>query len=120
MTLTHLFKIQALFAWMWVVMIWVAPDMVVEPGGWILTPNLESMLQLLSVPMLGLGILAWMAPAWTGDNVKTVGMFFGVGINLAFLAVQMLHVSTEAANFDPLGAIPTAILVVLFFWKSRA
>ncbi len=120
MTLTHLFKAQAIFAWMWVVMIWLAPEMVVEPGGWTLTPNLESMLQLLSVPMLGLGVLAWMAPTWTGSNVQKVGMTYGVGLNLLFLAVQMFHVLTDAAQLDLLGVIPTTILIVLFFWKSRA
>ena len=120
MTLTHIFKAQAIFAWMWVVMIWVVPDIVVEPGGWTLTPNLESMLQILSVPMLGLGVLFWMAPTWTGDNVKTVGLVYGVGLNVLFLAVQALHVSTDAAKFDLLAAIPTAVFVILFFWKSRA
>lgn len=120
MTLTHLFKAQAIFAWMWVVMIWLVPEMVVEPSGWTLTPNLESMLHLLSVPMLGIGVLAWMAPTWTGDNIKQVGMVYGVGLNALFIAVGLFHVSSGAAEFDPMGIIPTAIFAALFLWKSRA
>ena len=120
MTLTHLFKAQAIFAWMWVVLLWVAPGMVVEPSGWTLTPNLESLMQILSIPMLGIGVLAWNAPAWVGDNLKKVGMILGVYINVLFIAVQLFHVSTDAANFDPLGMIPTIIFVALFFWKCRA
>ncbi|SVC54591.1 uncharacterized protein METZ01_LOCUS307445, partial [marine metagenome] len=27
MTLTHLFKAQAIFAWIWAVMFWLAPEM---------------------------------------------------------------------------------------------
>ena len=30
MTLTHLFKAQALFAWLWAVMFWLAPEMAVQ------------------------------------------------------------------------------------------
>jgi len=47
-------------------------------------------------------------------------MTYGVGLNLLFLAVQMFHVLTDAAQLDLLGVIPTTILIVLFFWKSRA
>ena len=70
MTLTHLFKAQAIFAWIWVVLLWVAPGMVVGPAGWTLTDNLESLMQILSIPMLGIGVLAWNAPSWVGDNLK--------------------------------------------------
>jgi len=120
MTLTHLFKAQAIFAWMWVVLLWVAPEMVIEPSGWVLTPNLQSLMQLLSVPMLALGVVAWMAPSWVGDNLKTVGMILGVYLNALFIAVGLFHVSTEAATLDPMSIIPTAIFAALFFWKSRA
>ena len=120
MTLTHLFKAQAIFAWMWVILLWVAPNMVIEPSGWTLTPNLVSLMQILSIPMLGIGVLAWKAPTWTGDNVKQVGMMYGVGINVLFIAVGLFHVSSGAANFDPMSIIPTAIFAALFFWKCRA
>lgn len=120
MTLTHLFKAQAIFAWLWVVMIWVTPEMAIQGTGWELTPNLQSMFQFISVCFLILGVISWMLPTWASDNLKQVGMVVGVGLNALFLAITMYHVSTEAANFDPLGAIPIAIFLVLFFWKSRA
>ena len=120
MTLTHLFKAQAIFAWIWVVLLWVAPGMVVEPSGWTLTPNLVSLMQILSIPMLGIGVLAWNAPSWVGDNLKKVGMMYGVGINVLFLAVGLFHVSSEAAKLDLMSMIPTAIFAALFFWKCRA
>ena len=119
MTLTHLFKAQAIFAWMWAVLIWFAPEMATQGPGWELTPNLQSFAQVLSVPMLALGIISWMAPTWVGDNLKKVGMVLGVYINALFVAVQAFHVSTGAANFDPLGMIPTIIFAALFFWKCR-
>ena len=119
MTLTHLFKAQALFAWMWAVLLWFAPEMATQGPGWELTPNLQSFGQVLSVPMLALGIVAWMAPTWVGDNLKKVGMILGVYVNILFIAVQLFHVSTEASKFDPLGMIPTIIFAALFFWKCR-
>ena len=120
MTLTHLFKAQALFAWLWAVMFWLAPEMAALGPGWESTPNLQSFGQIVSVPMFALGYIAWNAPAWVGDNLKKVGMFMGVYINVLFIAVQLFHVSTDAANFDPLGMIPTIIFAALFFWKCRA
>ena len=60
-----------------------------------------------------------MAPTWVGDNLKKVGMVLGVYINALFIVVQLFHVSTAAANFDPLGMIPTVIFIALFYWKTR-
>jgi hypothetical protein len=120
MTLTHLFKAQAIFAWIWAVMFWLAPEMAASGPGWEVTPNAISFGQVVSVPMFALGIISWNAPAWVGDNLKKVGMILGVYINILFIAVQLFHVSTGAANFDPLGMIPTIIFAALFFWKCRA
>ena len=47
-------------------------------------------------------------------------MIFGVYINLALVAVQIFHITTGAANFDPMAMIPALVLAGLFFTKSRA
>ena len=120
MNLTHVFKAQAIFAGLWVVMIWAAPEMAMQRSGWELTPNLQSMSQFIIVCFLMLGVIFWMLPAWAGDNLKQAGMVVGVGTNALFLAIGTYHVSTGAANLDLPGMIPMAILAILFFWKSRA
>ena len=120
MTLTHLFKAQAIFLWLWVVLIWLVPTMAVQGPGWTLTPDMESFAQVTSVVLLALGIVSWNAPSWVGDNLKKVGMILGVYINVLFIAIQLFQVSTDAANLDPLGMIPTLIFAALFFWKCRA
>jgi hypothetical protein len=74
---------------------------------------------ILAVPFFALGIFTWMAPSWVGDNINKVGMIFGVYVNLALAAVQVFHISTGAANFDPMGMIPALLLAALFFWKTR-
>ena len=63
MTLTHLFKAQAVFLWLWVVMFWIAPQMAVQGPGWTLTPDMISFAQVTSVVLLALGIVSWNAPA---------------------------------------------------------
>jgi hypothetical protein len=120
MTLTHLFKAQALFAWLWAVMFWFAPEMAASGPGWAVTPESVAFGQVVSVPMAALGVISWMAPTWAADNLKKFGMLMGVYANAGFVIVQLFHVSTGVAKFDPLGMIPTVIFIALFFWKCRA
>ena len=125
MTLTDLFKAQAIFAWIWVLMFWVFPSVPAESFGFLLAdgtldPNLVTFGQAASIPILGIGIISWMAPTWVGsDHIKKLGMLMGVYINILFAAVQLLHISTDAANFDAFGMIATLVFVVLFYWKCR-
>ena len=121
MTLTHLFKAQAIFAWIWVAMFWLAPGMAAQSFGWEMTPNMHSFAQVASIPILAVGTISWMAPTWVGsDHIKKLGMLMGVYINILFVAVQAMHISTGAANFDAFGMIATLVFIVLFFWKCRA
>ena len=121
MTLTHLFKAQAIFAWIWVAMFWLAPGMAAQSFGWEMTPNMHSFAQVASSPILAVGIISWMAPTWVGsDHIKKLGMLMGVYINILFVAVQAMHISTGAANLDPFGMIATLVFIVLFYWKCRA
>ena len=120
MTLTHLFKAQAIFAWIWVAMFWLAPGMAAQSFGWEMTPNMHSFAQVASIPILAVGIISWMAPTWVGsDHIKKIGMLMGVYINILFVAVQAMHISTGAANLDPFGMIATLVFIVLFYWKCR-
>lgn len=123
MTLTHLFKAQAIFAWIWVAMFWFLLDIPAETLGWSLTenPNIQSFAQATSVPILAIGIISWMAPTWVGsDHIKKLGMLMGVYINALFVIVQLFHLSTgKAANPDALGLALTSVFIVLFFWKCR-
>ena len=54
-----------------------------------------------------------------GNHIKKLGMLMGVYINILFAAVQLFHISTDAANFDAFGMIATLVFVVLFYWKCR-
>ena len=88
MTLSNLFKAQAIFVWLYAAMFWVAPEFASQGPGWVLTPDSIAFGQIVAVPLFALGLFSWMAPSWVGDNLKKVGMIFGVYINLALVAVQ--------------------------------
>ena len=120
MTLTNIFKAQAIFAWLWAVMFWFAPAMVAQGPGWELTADSIAFGQIVSVPMTALGVIMWIAPTWAADNLKKFGMLIGVYANVGFAAVQLFHVSSGVSKFDPLGMIPTVIFIALFLWKCRA
>ena len=69
MTLTHLFKAQAIFAWIWVVMFWLAPNGCRRSFGW------EAELQTCNFfwsgsinPNTSTRFISWMAPAWVGEQ----------------------------------------------------
>ena len=90
MTLTNIFKAQAIFAWLWAVMFWFAPAMVAQGPGWELTAESIAFGQIVSVPMTALGVIMWMAPTWAADNLKKFGMLIGVLENSLHLAVKTL------------------------------
>ena len=119
MTLQNLLRAQAIFIWVYAILFWVAPEMAAKGAGWTVSENMRSFGQVLSVPLFGLGLFAWMAPSWVGDNLNKVCIIYGVYINLALIAVQLLHVSSGAATLDLMGLAPAVILTVLFFWKTR-
>ena len=39
MTLSNLFKAQAIFVWLYAALFWVAPEMAAQGPGWTLTPK---------------------------------------------------------------------------------
>ena len=120
MTLTHLFKAQAIFAWIWVAMFWLAPGYAAQSFGWTMTAEMSYFAQAASIPILGVGMISWMAPTWVGsEHIKKLGMLMGVYLNILFAAVQLFHISTGKANFDAFGMILTLVFVVLFYWKCR-
>ena len=121
MTLTHLFKAQAIFAWIWVAMFWLAPGYAAQSFGWTMTAEMSYFAQAASIPILGIGMISWMAPIWVGsEHIKKLGMLMGVYINILFAAVQLFHISTDKADFDAFGMILTLVFIVLFYWKCRA
>ena len=126
MNLTILFKIQAVYVWFYAAMLWFAPEFAATGPGWYvegtdMASNFKAFGQVTAVPLIGLGIFAWMSPSWVGDNLKKVAMIFGIYLNICFLLIQGYQVYIAGtAKLDPIGVAPTVILIALFFWQIRA
>jgi hypothetical protein len=122
MTLSLVFRIQAVvFAFFGALML-LAPAAMMESFGVESSATMAGVLQNMSVMVLGVAYLSWQMPIWAGDNIKTVGMFFAI-FHVAFMVIAFYHMSIGLFPFDAAnigGAVPDAVLAILLFWKSRA
>ena len=122
MTLSLVFRVQALvFALFGVLMLFV-PGAMMESFGVESSAMMAGVLQNMSVMVLGMAYLSWRMPSWVGDNLKTVGMFFAI-LHVAFMIIAFYHMSIGLFPFDATnigGSLPDAVLAILLFWKSRA
>ncbi len=122
MTLTLLFRLQAIFMAFWVVMLAAFPESMMQAQGWELTPELQQMAKFIALAFTGIAVISWMMPAWAGSNIKKPAMVMGVYLNLLFMAFNAFDLITGAvpANGTNIGGfVPQIILVVLFYMKSR-
>ena len=122
MTLSLVFRIQAamfaIFGFM----------MLLVPGAMMASFNVaesvvaQSLMQGMSLMVIGMAYLSWQMPSWAGDNLKSVGMFFAI-LHVLWIPLTLFQMSqgvfpSDMANI--LGNIvPDAVFAILFFWKSR-
>ena len=122
MTLSTVFRIQALVFALFGVLMLLVPASMMESFGVESSATMAGVLQNMSVIVLGVAYLSWRMPSWVGDNLKTVGMFFAI-LHVAFMIIAFYHMSIGLFPFDATnigGALPDAVLAILLFWKSRA
>lgn len=122
MTLSTVFRIQALVFALFGVLMLLMPGSMMESFGVESSATMAGVLQNMSVMVLGVAYLSWQMPTWAGDNIKTVGMFFAI-FHVAFMVIAFYHMSIGLFPFDAAnigGALPDAVLAILLFWKSRA
>ena len=121
MTLSLVFRIQALvFAFFGVLML-LMPASMMESFGVESSATMAGVLQNMSVMVLAMAYLSWQMPNWVGDNLKTVGMVYAI-LHVAFMVISFYHMSIGLFPFDAANigaALPDALLAILLFWKSR-
>ena len=122
MTLSAVFRIQALVFALFGVLMLFMPGSMMESFGVESSETMTGVLQNMSIMVLGIAYLSWQMPSWVGDNLKTVGMFFAI-LHVAFVIIAFYHMSIGLFPFDAAnigGSVPDALLAILLFWKSRA
>ena len=122
MTLSLVFRIQALVFALFGVLMLLMPASMMESFGVESSATMAGVLQNMSIMVLAMAYLSWQMPNWVGDNLKTVGMVFAI-LHVAFMVISFYHMSIGLFPFDAAnigGALPDAVLAILLFWKSRA
>ena len=122
MTLSTVFRIQALVFAIFGVLMLLMPASMMESFGVESSVTMAGVLQNMSVMVLAMAYLSWQMPNWVGDNLKTVGMVYAI-LHVAFMVISFYHMSIGLFPFDAAnigGAVPDAVLAILLFWKSRA
>ena len=122
MTLSLVFRIQALVFALFGVLMLLMPASMMESFGVESSVTMGGVLQNMSVMVLAMAYLSLQMPNWVGDNLKTVGMVYAI-LHVAFMIISFYHMSIGLFPFDATnigGALPDAVLAILLFWKSRA
>jgi len=122
MTLSLVFRIQALVFALFGVLMLLMPASMMESFGVESSATMAGVLQNMSIMVLAMALLSWQMPNWVGNNLKTVGMVFAI-LHVAFMAISFYHMSIGLFPFDAANigsALPDAVLAILLFWKSRA
>ena len=122
MTLSLVFRIQALVFALFGVLMLLMPTSMMESFGVESSATMAGVLQNMSVMVLAMAYLSWQKPNWVSDNLKTVGMVYAI-LHVAFMVISFYHMSIGLFPFDAANigaALPDAVLAILLFWKSRA
>ena len=122
MTLSLVFRIQALVFALFGVLMLLMPASMMESFGVESSATMAGVLQNMSIMVLAMAFLSWQMPNWVGNNLKTVGMVFAI-LHVAFMVISFYHMSIGLFPFDAANigaALPDAVLAILLFWKSRA
>jgi hypothetical protein len=123
MTLSLVFRIQAVIMTIFGVMMLIAPGAMMESFNVGENAMAAEMMRGMSLMVLAIAYVSWQMPTWAGDNLKTVGMFFAIW-HLVYLVLSGYQMSTGVFPADIANIIGNTgfdlIFAILFFWKSRA
>ena len=123
MTLSLVFRIQAVMFAIFGVLMLIAPAAMMASFNVGENAVAASMLQGMSLMVLAMSYMSWQMPNWVGDNIKTVGMFFAI-VHVAWMLLSIFQLTTGVFPSDTANLVgnigPDVVLAILFFWKSRA
>ena len=123
MTLSLVFRIQAVMFAIFGFMMLLVPGAMMASFNVAESVVAQSLMQGMSLMVIGMAYLSWQMPSWAGDNLKSVGMFFAI-LHVLWIPLTVFQMSqgvfpSDTANI--LGNIaPDVVFAILFFWKSRA
>ncbi|MDP6967772.1 MAG: hypothetical protein QGG88_01510 [Gammaproteobacteria bacterium] len=123
MTLTLVFRIQAVFLALMAIMMFTQLEMMAADMSWTVTPGLTAMAEHMAAAAIGFAVISWVMPSLAGDNIKQAGMIMGVYLGALFIIMPFYHMATELIPTNSMTLsmqIPPIVIWLLFIWKSRA
>ena len=117
MSLTLIFRINAVFAAMWALQLVFVPNMVFAQYGWEATTALESLAEACGTAMGSLAIVSWMTPTWTSESgIKKAALWFAV--TAVLFVIMQIHLF-QGGITDYVSTAITALFAIGFYIKSR-
>ena len=117
MSLSSIFKINAVFAAMWGIQLVFVPNMVFAQYGWEATTPLLSIAEACGTAMGSLAIISWMTPTWTSeDGLKKAALWFSV--TAVLFVIMQIHLF-QGRITDYVSTAVTALFAIGFYMKSR-
>lgn len=122
MSLTLVFRIQAVMFAVFGVMMLLAPGAMMASFNVTESAVAEGLMQGMSLMVLAMAYLSWQLPNWAADSIKSVGMFFAI-VHAIWIPLTLFQMSSGMFPADTANIIgnigPDLVLAILFFWKSR-
>ena len=122
MTLSLVFRIQAVMMAFFGVMMLFVPGVMMESFNMAASDQMAGMMQSMSPLMLAVAYISWQMPNWASESLKSIGLVFAV-LHLTWPILQYYQMATGVFPLDAAGIgglAPDVILAILFYWKSRA
>ena len=117
MSLTLIFRLNAVFAAMWAIQLVFVPNMVFAQYGWEATTPLVSLAEACGTAMGSLAIVSWMTPTWTSESgIKKAALWLAVTAVL-FVIMQIHQFQGEITDY--VSTAVTALFAIGFYMKSR-
>ena len=122
MTLSLVFRIQAVIMWIFGVAALLVPAAMMSGFNVEASSDSVNLVRGMSLMVIAVAYISWQMPTWAGNHLKTVGMFFAAW-HVAYALLSGYQLSTGAFPSDAANLIgnlgPDVVLAILFYWKSR-
>jgi hypothetical protein len=120
MNLKLVFKIGAVWLFMWSMLNLFAPDMA-NIYGFSLNKEIESIMRGFGIALLSLAVLHWVLQMWGGENLPKFGQVTGI-MWVVFILMQLNDLRTGLAPTNVEMVFPVVLNVAvagLFFLYSK-
>jgi len=123
MSLSLIFRLQAIFAAIWALQLVLVPTMVFTQYQWTPSSELEALAQATGAAMAAIALLAYGIPKWVSeDQLKEAAKSFAV-IAILFIIVQLYQIlisgMAPGGAMDWVSTIVTILFAIGFFMKSK-